>query len=123
MDEKTLVGLEALELNTTIDPSGLTASFTKDLSVHIENFLSPRSALALYESIAHEVEWRSFLVANGQALAAPLELHGTYPHELEKELSDCACEGAGKGFAYLYDANRLFIEDIPDGACVDDGIR
>jgi SM-20-related protein len=119
LDEKSQQ-TEPFELNAKLDAGSLNADFRRANRLHIENALAPASAVELYKHVAHEVEWRSFVVAKERALAAPTELRGVYPPELEKELSDCAYEGAASGFAYLYDANRIFAEDVPEGASLEE---
>jgi SM-20-related protein len=119
MDETHHQELAPLELSAALGTSGMSSNFKKRFASHIENVLSPTSALALYEHVAQEVEWRSFLVAKETMFAGGEEHHGVYPPELEKEMSGCAYEGAASGFACFYDANRLFEEDIPSDACME----
>lgn len=119
MDETT-THVKGFELNASLNGTGLNQEFRQKFWLHIENILSPVTALALYELVSREVEWRSFLVADERLLAAPAELRGAYPPEVEKELADYAYAGAAKGFAYLQDANRLFAEDVPEGTEIEE---
>jgi SM-20-related protein len=123
MEEEISSRSRPLELNATLDTSVLKAAFRKNFALHVENFLSPASAVGLYENFTHEVEWRSFVVSKETIFAAPAGLRDSYSPEQEKELFDCAYEGASSGFAYLYDANRQFVEDIPDGAHMEDFVE
>jgi SM-20-related protein len=111
--------MDPFELNAALDRAELNATYRHNFRVHVEDILAPTSVLALYEHLSQEVKWRSFLVAEERMLAAPEDFRGFYPPAVEKELSDCAYAGAAKGFAYLYDANRLFAEDLPEGADIE----
>lgn len=115
--------MELFRLNAELDRAELSAAFRQKVWLHVENVLSPTSALALYNHVSQEVRWRSFLVAEERMLATPSDLGGSDPVDVEKELSDCAYAGAAKGFACLYDANRLFAEDIPEGADIEEAFE
>jgi SM-20-related protein len=121
MDEDT--SMAKFELNAALDRAELNAAYREKFRLHVENVLSTTSALALLKHVSQEITWRSFLISEERMLAAPPDLRGSYPPEVEKELSDCAYAGAHKGFACLYDATRLFAEDIPEGAEIEEVVE
>ena len=109
------------ELNPELNVEKLSEEFKKSGRVRALHFLQPACADALYQHLRHNVAWRTFLVANEQLLGTqPGEPVGVSLEE-DKEILDCAYDGARKGgFAYVHDADRLFPEDeadyVPDTA-------
>ena len=105
----------SFELNPSLDRGGLRLSFARKQRLRIADFLQPAMALALHKHLAHEVDWRAFLCADGRLFAAPAGLRGEYPADFASQLLDRACRGARHGFAYLHEANRIFPEDVTQG--------
>lgn len=114
-DQKAL----PFEINPRLDIENLSVKFRENYRLTIDEFLTQGGALLLYSALLKEVVWRSFVLSDEELFAAPSELRGEYSAEQDRELLDCAYQGAKKGFAYLYEADRLFTEDIPEGASLE----
>jgi hypothetical protein len=106
------------DISRTCDPDKYRAEFSRTGRARINGFLQPHDAEALYQHLRHHVVWRSFLVANGQLLGTPQDARIGGTSDEEREIVSLAYDGARNGFAYLYDADRLFPEDESDGAPV-----
>lgn len=111
------------EIGTPLDSEKFRTAFAMKGRTRIENFLTPRSAETLYRHVATETAWRSFVVANERQLTTPRLSDGAGSAEDDREVFECAYDGARNGFAYLYDADQLFPEDEPEGQRVTATVR
>lgn len=102
------------EIGASLDLEKLNGAFRGTGRVRIQNFLKPESAEGLYHHLAMKVPWRSLLVANERLMAT--DVGAAVSPEDEREVLDCAHEGARDGFACLYDVDQLFPEDEPEAA-------
>jgi SM-20-related protein len=119
MDDRAQTAV-AFELNPTLDQVKLSADFEKKRRLRVPDFLRPAGALALYKHLEQYVGWQPFLVSEGKLLTAAPDVHGSYPIDLHRIMCDRAYEGARRGFASLYEADRLFPEDLPQGLLQND---
>jgi SM-20-related protein len=103
------------EINPKLDPTKFNEVLLQHGRVRIRDFLKPASADALYRQLADGLAWRTFLVAEERLFTTPPQEPNSPTAEDAKEVLDCAYGGAQKGFACLYDADRLFPEDVPEG--------
>jgi hypothetical protein len=103
----------AFEFDRAFDPERYKSEFQECHRLRIPDLLKSSDALALYHHLSRDIEWRAFLAVNGRLLAAPSELHGVYTTEFDRMLLSRAYEGSRNGLAWLFEANRLFAEDIP----------
>lgn len=109
-----LVEVISFEINPKLDPEKMYEDFRKTGRLRIRNFLDGRSANEIYQHLTHDVQWRTFLVANENLMGtSPGEPLATRPED-ETEILDMAYEGARSNFACVFDADRLYSEDLAD---------
>jgi hypothetical protein len=90
------------------------ALFRRDRRLRIVEFLQPADALSLYRYLVDQVAWRSFVAADGRLFAPSASFRGSYPPELENQMREREWQGIQNGFAFWYDTDRVFPEDVPD---------
>ncbi len=112
---QSTISVSAFAINPQLDVEQLAATYRENRRLHIPHFLSPGDAADLYRTLAFEVRWRTFLVANERQLGTPPDMDDALTVQEDREISDCACNGARSGFASLFDANRLLSENPGDG--------
>jgi SM-20-related protein len=107
------------QINPKLDATQLREHFKQTGRVHIENFLQPHGAEALYKHLRDEVQWRTFVVANENLMGTPPGMEvGLSPQE-DSEILGVAYDGARNTFASVLDADRLFPEDETDPEATD----
>ena len=116
-DESTLTQ-PSLELGMSPDRDRHCTEFSTNRRTRVVDFLKPAEALRLYRHLDRDVQWHSFLAADGKLLAASPGPNGSYSAELEKAMFERAVASARNGLSFWYEANRLFAEDLPNGAVV-----
>lgn len=104
----------ALSINPQLDAEQLAATYREHRRLHIPHFLCTGDAVDLYRTLVSEVRWRTFLVANERRLGTPPDIDDALTLQEEREIADCACNGARSGFASLFDANGLLSENPGD---------
>jgi SM-20-related protein len=120
--ERELVNAEAykstsehvtFEINPRLDPAIVSGEFQRKRRLRFPDFLDPRGALAVYKYLACEVDWNIFLASHGKLLTATVGSGAAPPADFQKTLQQRAYDGASYGLAFLYEADRLFPEDVP----------
>lgn len=106
----------AFELNPKLEPSKLQGAFSQRGRVRIRNVLRPSVADALYQHLAHRVAWRSFVVAEEKLLGTPPGEPVGQSVDEDKQMLDIAHKGARKGFARVFDSDRVFPEELDESS-------
>jgi SM-20-related protein len=94
-------------INPTIEPDRLSPAFRASGRLHIPDFLDHGVAEALFSHLQQEVEWSYFLFGEGHLWEVPAEKRMLYSAEEEKALSELAYSAGRRGYAFLYETNRL----------------
>lgn len=100
-----------IESNPSLDVESLADTFRTKRRLRIPEFLRTADALALHQTLAEEVRWRSFLMSKGKMLAGPVEGKQMTP-ETRDRMRAIAYEDTRGGPACWFDANRVFPEDL-----------
>jgi hypothetical protein len=111
------------ELNRELDQTDLSSRFRERYRLRIPDLLEPAGALMLQQHLSRDVKWSTFLVADNTMYSASPGPYSVHTADVEREMLLRAHMGAQSGFACLYDADRLFPEDAPEGTQIENAPR
>jgi len=93
------------ELSQELEIADLYERYRTHQRVRVADVLAGSGALQLHRHLSGAFQWNTFVVA----------AETVYSGESDSDTLSAALDGAQKGFACVFDANRLFAEDVPDG--------
>jgi SM-20-related protein len=100
-----------IEISPRLDRARYREEFQHNGHVHLDNFLNAAGALALFQYLERDVQWRTFVVARERLLGTPAGSSYESSPEDDREICDTAVAAANDGFACVFDADHLFAED------------